>query len=394
MARFKNLLDPVPIDDPTETIHIRKRSSLRVRGLGWGGLAIWALALTAGWIGRGIITAGAVGWAQPIVGGLLLFGLFGLLGWNVYRLLAGWPARYVLQGYQLQRRYLLGKTLAPASEMRRVRLGDRILQAEVLEALDLGNAESVQLAAQSGIWKAMETGHILIWARGRPTPYLIPFVRHPEAKAAEIHRRLDYLRARGLLAIAEERESPQKLYAFWAGIIPQLVYSSLVAVGVLFLALVWLTLNFVRPQNLLVFTAIWLVLTILTPLIGLPWFLISFLEWWFCVYVVTNKRIILRRGVLALVRQVLPLEDVNSVTAVRVGLGKFLNVGHVQIMTAGRSSNLVMEDVSDPVSVSNRIQELQELARRQSTVMQLSEINSRLEAVLHLLPPSEPAEQA
>jgi hypothetical protein len=66
----------------------------------------------------------------------------------------------------------------------------------------------------------------------------------------------------------------------------------------------------------------------------------------------------------------------------------------VQITTAGRSSNLVMEDVSDPVSVSNRIQELQELVRRQSTVMELSEINSRLEAVLHLLSPSGPAKQS
>ncbi len=394
MARFKNLLDPVPIDDPTETVQIRKRASLRVRGLWWGGLAVWGLVLAAGWVGRGIITAGAVSWAQPIVGGLLLFGLLGLFGWNVYCLLAGWPARFVLQGYQIQRRYLLGAPLVPAAEMRQVRLGDRILQAEVLGTVDLANAELVQPAAPPGIWKTMETGHILIWARGRPMPYLIPFVRHPEARAAEIRRRLEYLRARGLLAIAEERESPQKPYAFWAGVIPQLVYSSLAAVAVLFLSLVWLFLNFVRPQNLLAFTTIWLLLTILTPLVGLPWFLISFLEWWFCVYVVTDKRIILRRGVLALVRQVLPLEDVNSVMAVLVGLGRLLNVGHVQITTAGRTSNLVMEDVSDPVSISNRIQELQELARQRSTVMQWSEINSRLEAVLHLLPPSEPAEQS
>jgi len=394
MSRFKNLLDPVPIDDPTETVQIRKRASLRVRGLGWGGLVVWGLVLTAGWLGRGIITAGATDWVQPIVGGLLLFGLLGLLAWNVLRLLAGWPARYVLQGYRIQRHYLLGAFQAPPSEMRQVRLKNQTLQAEVLGALDLANAESVQPAALSGIWKALETGHILLWARGRPTPYLIPFVRHAEAKAAEIRRRLEHLRARGLLAISEERASPQKPYAFWAGVIPQLFYSSLVAVAVLFLALLWLTLYLVRPQDLLVFTAVWLVLTILTPLIGLPWFIISFLEWWFCVYVVTNKRIILRRGVLSLVRQVLPLEDVNSVMAVRVGLGRFLNVGHVQITTAGRSSNLVMEDVSDPVSVSNRIQELQELVRRQSTVMQLSEINSRLEAVLHLLPPSGPAEQS
>lgn len=394
MSRFKKLLDPVPIDDPTETVQIRKRASLRVRGLGWGGLAVWALVLLAGWIGRGIITAGWVDWAQIIAGGLLLFGLFGLLVWNVSRVLSGWPARYVLQGYRIQRNPPRGIPRMPPSEMRRVRLGNQTLQAEVLGALDLANAESVQPVALSGIWRVMETGHILLWARGRPAPYLIPFVRQPEAKAAEIRRRLEHLRARGLLAISEEQVSPQKPYTFWAGVIPQLFRSSLAAVAVLFLALLWLTMYFVRPQNLLVFTVIWLVLTILTALIGLPWFLISFLEWWFCVYVVTNKRIILRRGVLSLVRQVLPLEDVNSVMAVRVGLGRFLNVGHVQITTAGRSSNLVMEDVSDPVSISNRIQELQELVRRQSTVMEWGEITGRLEAVLHLPPSSGPAEQS
>lgn len=394
MSKFKNLLDPVPIDDPTETVQIRKRASLRVRGLAWSGLALWALVLTAGWLGRSIITAGATDWAQPVIGGLLLFGLLGLLAWNVYHLLAGWPARYILQGYQIQRRYLLGTSLVSSQEVRPVRLENQTLPAEVLEMLDLANVESVQPAALSGIWKAMETGHILVWARGRPTPYLIPFVRQAEAKAAEIRRRLEYLRARGLLAISEEQASPQKPYGFWAGVIPQLLHSSLAAVAILFLALLWLTLYLVHPQNMLIFTIIWLVLSILTPLVGLPWFLISFLEWWFCVYVVTDKRIILRRGVLSLVRQVLPLEDVNSVTAVRVGLGRFLNVGHVQITTAGRSSNLVMEDVSDPVGVSNRIQELQELVRRQSAVMQWSEIKGRLESVLHILPPSEPAEQA
>ncbi|MGC8826779.1 MAG: hypothetical protein ACP5TV_07245, partial [Anaerolineae bacterium] len=97
MSKFKNLLEPVPIDDPSETVHIRKRASLRVRGLAWGGLALWALVLMAGWLGRSIITADAAGWAQPIIGGLLLFGLLGLLTWNAYRLLAGWPARYILQ---------------------------------------------------------------------------------------------------------------------------------------------------------------------------------------------------------------------------------------------------------------------------------------------------------
>ncbi|MGQ9668091.1 MAG: PH domain-containing protein [Anaerolineae bacterium] len=393
MARFKSLWDPVIIDDPMEAVQIRKRSSLRIRGIWWGGLALWVMVLAAGWVGQGIVAAGWAGWAQPIVGGLLMFGLIALLVWNVFRTLSGWPARYVLRGYQVQRQHRWGALLSPTAETRWVRMDGSILPAEVLETIDLANVEALRTLTPPGIWRVLETGHILLWARGRPTPLLIPYVRHPEIKAEEILRRLERLRARGLLAISEERESPQAPYSFWSGVIPQVIYSALIFVAVLFLTLVWLVLDFIQVTDLLAFTAVWVLLTLLTPLVSLPWFLISFLEWWFCIYVVTNKRIILRRGILQMVRQVLPLEDVNSVTAVRVGLGKFLNVGHVQITTAGRSSNLVMEDVSNPVGVSKRIEELQELARRQSTVMQWGEIHSRLEALLHLLPPSGPAGQ-
>lgn len=393
MARFKNLWDPMIIDDPTEIVRVRKRSSLRIRGLGWGGLALWVMLLVAGWLGRGIIVAGWAGWAQSVIGGLLMFGLIVLSVWNVARVLGGWPARYVLNGYQLQRRHRWRALLSPAAETRWVRMDGAVLPAEALETIDLANVETLRTLTPPGIWRMVETGHILLWARGRPHPFLIPYVRHPEAKAGEILRRLERLHARGLLAISEERESPQPSYSFWSGFIPQIIYSALIFVAVLFLAFVWLVLNLIQAADLLGFTAVWALLTILTPLVGLPWFLISFLEWWFCVYVITNKRIILRRGILQMERQVLPLEDVNSVMAVRVGLGKFLNVGHVRVTTAGRSSNLVMENVSDPVGVSRRIEELQELARRQSTVMQWGEIYSRLEDLLHLLPPSEPAGQ-
>jgi len=108
---------------------------------------------------------------------------------------------------------------------------------------------------------------------------------------------------------------------------------------------------------------------------------ISFLEWWFRVYAVTEKRVIQRAGLLRVTRRFLQLEDVVSVR-VNLGLNQYLGVGDVEVSTAGMSGKVYMHNISAPNEVRDSILQIQERLRQEATQMQIEEITKRLKQSL------------
>lgn len=125
-------------------------------------------------------------------------------------------------------------------------------------------------------------------------------------------------------------------------------------------------------------------LLVLLMVMMIPIWLISFLRWWYRVYVVTDRRVIYRSGLLNVIRRDLSLDDVMTVTAVKEGLSKFLGVGHVQVMTAGLSGDVYMRHITAPDKVRELILQTQEHMRRHREQLEIEDIGKRLKETLRL----------
>jgi membrane protein YdbS with pleckstrin-like domain len=126
------------------------------------------------------------------------------------------------------------------------------------------------------------------------------------------------------------------------------------------------------------------VLTLLSLVVLVPLYMSSFLHWWYRVYVVTERRVMLREGLLSINSKNLPLDQVNSVMVITVGVAQYIGVGDVHVSTASVTGDIRMRNIAGAEHVCRRIMEAKELLRRQTQQLEIREITSRLTATLRL----------
>lgn len=90
------------------------------------------------------------------------------------------------------------------------------------------------------------------------------------------------------------------------------------------------------------------------------WAFIPFLRWITTQYVFTNRRIIIRRGLLTKQGRDMPLSKVNNVTFEVSFLGRILNFGRLIIQSAGEDSDLDIEDVPNVEVIQRDVYQLYE----------------------------------
>lgn len=114
--------------------------------------------------------------------------------------------------------------------------------------------------------------------------------------------------------------------------------------------------------------------------IVLLWLVIAlprWITWWFTHYVITNERIIVRRGFVARRGKEIPLEVINDVTFSQTVIERILSSGDLLIESAGEQGQSRYTDIPDPEEVQASIYRLREartlkLQGQASSVEQLS----------------------
>jgi len=112
---------------------------------------------------------------------------------------------------------------------------------------------------------------------------------------------------------------------------------------VLFIAAVVLTWVF-PPEN----TIVDWVATGVAVVAWLPLGAYPFVQWWFTWYVLTNERLITRRGVLARKGLEIPLENINDVQFSQTILERMLHSGDLLIESAGEMGQSRFRDIPEP----------------------------------------------
>jgi uncharacterized membrane protein YdbT with pleckstrin-like domain len=133
-------------------------------------------------------------------------------------------------------------------------------------------------------------------------------------------------------------------------------------------ALIWPILLLIIVAGLSAFlttiTAMWFPFNLVFALIGLivivVWSFIPFLRWITTQYVFTNRRIIIRRGLLTKQGRDMPLSKVNNVTFEVSFLGRILNFGRLIIQSAGEDAGLEIEDVPNVEVIQRDVYQLYE----------------------------------
>lgn len=86
----------------------------------------------------------------------------------------------------------------------------------------------------------------------------------------------------------------------------------------------------------------------------------QWIKWWFTHYVVTNERIIVRRGFIARQGKEIPLEVINDVAFSQSVIERILHSGDLLIESAGEQGQSRYTDFPDPEGVQSLIYRLRE----------------------------------
>lgn len=88
------------------------------------------------------------------------------------------------------------------------------------------------------------------------------------------------------------------------------------------------------------------------------WAVVPFLRWLTTEYTFTDRRIIVRSGIVTRHGKDMPLAKVNNVSFFVPAMGRILNYGELQIQSAGENDGLDIKDVPDVEEIQRRIYEL------------------------------------
>lgn len=133
----------------------------------------------------------------------------------------------------------------------------------------------------------------------------------------------------------------------WKQLIWPVFVSVIALVGVIVIAVraegAWMWVG------LAVVVAIWLVL--FTP---------RFTQWFFTHYIITNERLIVRRGMFSRHGKEIPLEVMNDATFTQTFWERLLRSGDLIIESAGEQGQSHFSDIPDPEGIQSEIYRLRE----------------------------------
>ena len=95
----------------------------------------------------------------------------------------------------------------------------------------------------------------------------------------------------------------------------------------------------------------------------LLWLIVAlpqWIKWWFTHYVVTNERLIVRRGFVARQGKEMPLEVINDVAFSQTVVERLLHSGDLLIESAGEQGQSRYTDIPDPEGVQSLIYKMRE----------------------------------
>lgn len=95
----------------------------------------------------------------------------------------------------------------------------------------------------------------------------------------------------------------------------------------------------------------------------LLWLIIAlpqWIKWWFTHYVITNERLIVRRGFIARQGKEIPLEVINDVAFSQTVIERVLRSGDLLIESAGEQGQSRYSDIPDPEGVQSLIYQMRE----------------------------------
>lgn len=94
------------------------------------------------------------------------------------------------------------------------------------------------------------------------------------------------------------------------------------------------------------------------------WAVVPFLRWITTQYVFTDRRIIVRSGIITRRGKDMPLAKVNNVSFHVPAMGRILNYGALVIQSAGENEGLTIEDVPDVEEIQRNVYEYIEADER------------------------------
>lgn len=98
--------------------------------------------------------------------------------------------------------------------------------------------------------------------------------------------------------------------------------------------------------------------------LALLWLFTSFralFDWWFTSYVLTNERIIVRRGMIARTGTEIPLESITNVRFSQTVIERLLGYGDVVLEAAGSQGRNELHDIPDPEGFQSDVYAAREL---------------------------------
>lgn len=98
-------------------------------------------------------------------------------------------------------------------------------------------------------------------------------------------------------------------------------------------------------------------------LVLLRWSVWPFLVWWNTVYIITDRRLIMRQGVLTRRGHDMPLTRLNDITFSHTLLDRLLGCGDLIVESAGERGQVVLDDVPRIEQVQRTLYRLSDAAR-------------------------------
>ena len=138
-------------------------------------------------------------------------------------------------------------------------------------------------------------------------------------------------------------------------IVPLLLLLATVAVASFLAALVWTTGGSEAWRDWIGWTIVGIAAVVL-----LVWCVVPFLRWTTTEYVFTNRRIIVRSGLLTRTGRDMPLSTVNNVSFQKTLVDRILDAGTLVVESASGSGGLTIAHVKDVESVQREVYHLHE----------------------------------
>jgi len=372
MARWTDRFIPIAVS-PDERKLLLKRESLRVRGVAWLGLAGWCLALVMFSLALAFARWGWQDNVDVAVRAIIILLMVFSLPVFLLQYSAWLDESYTLSLQRLCPR--IGMFARLDRWFRRAFNRPAAAPAGGLDCTLVWRA-AVEPLGRPACW--FDIGNVVVSSRSQARAVVLIHMSHPHLIAEDIMR---YgLQATGT-ATSSADAWPDRHYR------PSVVWLFLITLpGQLLLwssVMLWLGLRLVdwlAPDTL------GTVLNVLSAFTILLVFLagLAFLRWYYCVYLVTDRRVVGRTGVLKVKQTDLRLEEVVSATVTQSGFVRYMGVGTVQVNTAGHSGSVKMADISEADLVRQVILDIQERLRQQRVQMEFGEIRGRLVRALRL----------